>query len=174
MYRKYVAIALIAYLIGFLQTHAQPAPDAVSLGAVKLALGMPKDVAVALLTKSYDLQKLSETQVFSSWLVTTDKGAEIVGSVAFKDGKLSNIMKYWTPKDQRRGFEFATSLYGLITSFTNEGRNLCAIETARKQDGDIDSKAIFLTCGAKYIRIDVTSGGSAGDTTQLAEVLEKK
>jgi hypothetical protein len=176
MYRKSVAIALIAYLIGFIQTRGQAIPDGITLGTVRLALGMPKDVALSALAKSYELQNLGEGQASSSWLVRTgkDSAAEPIGSVAFKDGKLTTVMKYWTPKDQQRGFEFATNLYGVITSFTNEGKNLCTIETARKQDTGIDSKAIFISCGAKYVRIDITSGAKTGDTTGLAEVLETK
>jgi hypothetical protein len=157
-------------------TRGQTTPDDISLGTVRLTLGMAQDAVLATLGKSYDLEKLTEGQQFSSWLVNARTGTEklappkYVGNVTFRQGKLTTVMKNWAPENQQKGVEFATSLYDVMTSFTNEGRTVCSIETGRKKDPGYDGKAIFVTCGAKYIRIDLLSGPQ-GESTSMAEVL---
>jgi hypothetical protein len=154
----------------------QTTQDDISFGTVRLTLGMPQDVVLTTLGKSYDLEKVNEGPQFSSWFVHARAGTEklappkYVGNVAFKQGKLTSAMKNWGPENQQKGIEFANSLYDVVTSFTNEGRTVCSIETGRKKDPGYDSKTIFVTCGAKYIRIDLLSGPQ-GESTSMAEVL---
>lgn len=154
----------------------QTTPDDITLGTVRLILGMAQDAVLTTLGKSYELQKLNESQQFSSWAVTARTSAnkltppKHVGSVAFRQGKLTSVMKNWAPENQQKGFEFATSLYDVITSFTNEGRTVCSIETGRKNDLGYDAKTIFIICGAKHIRIDLLSGPER-DAVMMSEVL---
>jgi hypothetical protein len=154
----------------------QTNPDDITLGAVRLTLGMPQGGVLATLGKSYDVEKLKEGQQSSAWLVSTRTGVDKnappkqVASVVFRDGQLTTISKNWAPENQQKGFEFATSLYDAMTSFTNEGRTACTIETARKKEPGYETKAIFVTCGAKSIRIDLLSD-QRGEFTNMAEVL---
>lgn len=156
----------------------QATQDDIRLGTVRLTLGMPQDLVLTTLSKSYDVEKLNDGPQFSSWLVNARAGTEklappkYVASVAFRQGKLTVVMKNWAPENQQKGVEFATSLYDVITSFTNEGRTACSIGTGRKRDPGYDGKAIFVTCGAKYIRIDLLSGPQ-GESTNMTEVLEQ-
>ena len=174
-------LGILMLFVAAVATNAEHSPgqmtrDDINLGSVRLTLGMPQDLVLTALSKSYDVEKLDDGQQFSSWIVNARAGSEklatpkYVANIAFRQAKLTIVMKNWAPENQQKGVEFATSLYDVITSFTNEGRTACSIETGRKRDPGHDGKAIFITCGAKYIRIDILSGPQ-GESTSMAEVL---
>jgi len=173
-------IAILMLFVATTATNAEHAPgqtpDDITLGSVRLTLGTPQDAVLYALGKSYDVEKLTESPQFSSWLVTARADTEkltapkIVANVAFRQGKLTSVLKNWEPENQQKGVEFATRLYDVLTSFTNEGRSNCSIETERKKDPGYDSKAMFVTCGAKYIRIDILNGPH-GETVTMSEIL---
>lgn len=178
--RPLLAILMLNFVAAALtnaeHSRGQTTPDDISLGTVRLTLGMPQNGVLATLGKSYDVEKINEGPQFSSWLVNARTGTEEltppknIGSVAFRQDKLTTVMKNWAPENQQKGVEFASSLYDVLTSFTNEGRSNCSIETERKKDPGYDSKAMFVTCGAKYIRIDILNGPH-GETVTMSEVL---
>jgi hypothetical protein len=173
-------LAILMLFVSAAVTNAEHGPgqtqDDITLGSVRLTLGMPQDAVLAMLGKSFNLQKLGESPGFSSWIVdegvSTDRlhPPKYIGNVAFRQEKLTSVMKNWAPGDQQKPVEFATGLYDVVTSLTNEGGTMCSIETTRKKDGGYDSKAIFVTCGTKTIRIDLTKGPER-ESVQLSEVL---
>lgn len=172
---KIAAVALLAFSAGYFQAHGQIAQDSIYLGTTRLTLGMPKDAVIAALAGSYEVRNLGEGQV-SSWIVSSKNGPpfKAVGNVVFKDGKLSSVLKYWGPEDQQKGVEFATSLYGVIDGFAKEGRRTCTISVGQKQDPGYENKAMFITCGEKYIRIDIDRSEKTGESADITEVLERK
>ena len=92
--------------------------DAIELGATKLSIGMPQDSVIAKLAEEYKVEKEG-----GGWLIEQKEGPPFppVANIAFENGKLQEVRKYWGPEDQAKGVEFATTLYGLIASFSEEG-----------------------------------------------------
>jgi len=81
-------------------------------------------------------------------------------------------MKYWTPEDTpdtRVGL--ANSLFSAVRALEREGRASCTISTNDQQISSYDMKAVFISCGQKYLRIDITKG-EKGDSANVTEVLE--
>jgi len=142
--------------------------DSITVGSLKLMLGLPEEQVLDSLGKSYNVESLKGSS--SVWLVTNAHG-DVVASVSFKDNKLKSIMKYWTPENQQDGVQFVENLYDLVNSFTNEGKSSCSISAGRQKESGYDGKAVFVTCGAKYIRIDLTKTTKI-KTVGLSEVLE--
>ncbi len=174
--RNMVAVfGLLALSFGYFRAQGQGTQDSIYLGGTRLTLGMPKDAVVTALAGSYEVRSLGEGQ-FSSWTVSSKNGPPFksVGNVVFRDGKLSSVLKYWGPEDQQKGVEFATSLYGVIDGFTQEGRRACTISVGQKQDPGYQSKAMFINCGNKYVRIDIGRREQVGEFTDITEVLERK
>ena len=93
-------------------------------------------------------------------------------SVYFKNEKLATIMKYWTVDEQNTDAALGNTLYGAVNTFEREGRTLCRIGTGQSQDPTSETKTIFITCGRKYLRIDVSRLGQQGESATVTEVLE--
>ena len=163
-----------AYQGSYQEGRKQSSQDDIVLETVRLRIGMSEEPVLDMLPKSYDLQKAGP-----SWMVSKSVSADskipprAIGSVTFTDGKLTTVMRYWGPEDQQKGFEFAEHLYDLPNSFTNEGRTSCSIETGRLKQLEFDSRTIFITCGAKHIRMDLLTKQD-GKFTDLSEVLGQK
>jgi len=93
-----LALFLGGYAIGKSQATDKPT---ISLGPVRLHLAMSKELVIGALSPYYDVDELG--------MVTTKKGPphESVGQVVFKDGRLSQVWKDWTLKNQEEGYELA-------------------------------------------------------------------
>ena len=173
MHCKMIVVAILALSLGFVEARGQAVQDSIFLGNVKLSLGMPQETVIAALGRSYQVANGGEDQ--SSFLVTPKNVPPfmVIGNVAFTDGKLTSIMKYWSPEDQKKGVEFATSLYGVIDGFVREGRRTCHIDIGQVQDPGYDARAMFIVCGKKQIRIDISRSGQFGESATITEVLNR-
>jgi hypothetical protein len=136
--------------------YAQTPQNSINLGRITLTLGASQASIMQQLGK-YDVQEVPATNS-SQWLVREKDTSNAVASIAFVDGKLASVWKYWTITGPVTGEAFANALYGAVQSFEQEGRTVCAIQT-------VETRLIFLTCGQRYLKIEV---GNA----QLTEVLE--
>jgi len=134
---------------------------------------MPLEAVIAELAEEHKVEKVGG----ASWLVMPKDGTlyPAVGSVDFKNDKVRKVRKYWGPEDQARGVEFATNLYGLIESFTEEGKRNCVISVGETHDPGYENRTAFISCGHKRIEISITrSDKLAGPAATVDEVLEDR
>lgn len=144
--------------------------DAIELGATKLSIGMPQDSVIAKLAEEYKVEKEG-----GGWLIEQKEGPPFppVANIAFENGKLQEVRKYWGPEDQAKGVEFATTLYGLIASFSEEGRRNCIISVGETYGPDYNNKSAFISCGQKRIEISIAAESSKlpSGVTNIDEVM---
>jgi hypothetical protein len=151
-------------------TRGQVSQDSIDIGAVSLQLGMAEDVVLHQLGLTFDLQEPAS----GSWIIT-EKGHPIaaVGSVSFKAGKLTAVYKNWTVNGRTPNTEaaFADALFGAVGSFEREGRTGCTVETGHSQDPTAENKVVLITCGRKYLQVDIWRIGPREQTATISEVL---
>ena len=174
MKRTHVLFAIAVLIVIFFGRKAlgQPAEESVTLGSIELRLGMAEGIVLERLGEKYDVSEYGRGPYSVWWVREKVKPSRLVGSLGFKEGKLNTVMKYWTPEDTpdtRVGF--ANSLFSALRAFEREGRASCTISTGDQQVSKYDMKAVFISCGQKYLRIDITKG-ETGDSANVTEVLE--
>ncbi len=140
----FLTIAFCAY--SFCQTQNK---DSIEFGNTVLRLGTPKVDVLAALEKYYSVDE-------NNGIVTTKAGPpyESVGTLIFKNGKLSEVWKQWSPDNQREGYETANNLYGVFNDLQSEGRIHCTLRTGSKQTNGGEVKSVFLLCDGKEVQID--------------------
>jgi hypothetical protein len=173
-------VVCIIGLFGFMQALGQSKKQmskqaTIWLGSTELTIGMPRDAAIARLAQLYEVEKMEDD---GSWLVQ-DKGIHdkdhpphLVGTVSFTNESLISVNKFWGPEDQHRGAEFAQSLYGAIASLVNSGKTGCHISVGENQQPTGESKIAFISCGDRFIRVDIIRRPQIGEVATLTEVLK--
>jgi hypothetical protein len=127
-----------------------------------LTLGMPKDRALELLSKtSYRLTEdrnwSAEQKAYSVWRLTIPEhqpfAGAVKGNVKFRDNKLDGAMVLWSPGSEEQT-DFAASLVNLLERFSKEGSTSCTLSTtntARPQEEDRDAT---FQCGIRSVRVE--------------------
>jgi hypothetical protein len=151
----------------------RPTEDTVMLGSIDLRLGMAESIALERLGEKYDVSEFGRGTYSVWWVKEKVKPSRIVGSLSFKQGKLTTAMKYWTPVDvPDTQVGFADSLFSAVRAFEREGRTGCIVSTAGQPSDSYEVKAVFISCGQKYLRIDITKEENGNSSASIAEVLE--
>jgi hypothetical protein len=171
----------IAVLILTLVTQAtgqrkpNPQSDAfITMGGMKLELGMAQDTVIAHLADQFTLRK-KPGSADAVWMVfpKVTPPFEALASLSFNNGKLAAVLKYWGPADQQEGVKFAGALYAVLGELTKDN-GTCVISNRVSADVSFEAKAIFITCGDKYVRIDITRTDRSGESAEITEVLDGK
>jgi len=167
----FVFVLLTITLLGR-RVSGQLVEESVVLGSIELKLGTAEHIVLERLGEKYDVSEYGRGSYSVWWVKEKVKPSRLVGSLGFKEGKLKTVMKYWTPEDTpdtRVGL--ANSLFSAVRALEREGRASCTISTNDQQISSYDMKAVFISCGQKYLRIDITKG-EKGDSANVTEVLE--
>lgn len=140
-------------LLMVLTATAANTPEAISLGSVELRLGMPRDAVLARFAPYYNLQKVGS----DSWIVSpkNQSAREAIGSISFREGKLTAIYREWGPNDQLAGAPFARAIFGVIQQLSQEGKHVCSISVSQTQDPQSELRTAFLVCGGKTVKINL-------------------
>ena len=154
------------------------AGDSITFGGNRFKLGMSKDQVVTQLVTSFDVAGPSgRTSPCESTCTIWEKAAgppyTMVGSVAFRDGKLSSATKYWDPVDQQKAAPFARSVYGVIAELVKDGKTTCTIQTGQSESPGNEQKAAFIICGDRKIEILVMRDDKLGEIGTVSELLTK-
>jgi hypothetical protein len=107
----------------------------------------------------------------SCMLWTKSSPVQAVASLAFKDGKVSTVVKYWDPKDQQQAAPFARSVYGAIAALVKDGKTTCIINASENDSPNAEQKTATITCGGRKIDIDVVHT-EKGESALISEWLK--
>jgi hypothetical protein len=145
--------------------------EEICAGTVCLHLGMPQSEALAALSAAYDVKKLSGDPDDTGYILTNKQDkSHLLLNLSATDGKLKYISKDWSPTDDTAPAMMA-AIYSLAAHLAAEQQIPCTMEARASKESDADVKGVFLTCGGKYIRMElVTVKGEPG--VQLQEVLQ--
>jgi hypothetical protein len=132
---------------------------------------MAKDAVIAVLAEYYSVDDMG--------FVTTKAGPpyETEGQVVFKNGRLAEVWKNWSPNNQEQGVELANNIYGMFKVLEDEGRTNCILSTGSKQTATTEQKTAFLFCGGKEIQISnlhLRRDQGTRDSAILTEILKAK
>ena len=140
-------------------------------GAACLHLGMKENDALAILAQDYDVKKISEDKSDTGYLLTDkEDNTRLLLNLSATDGKLDYIAKDWSPAENTAP-AMLQAIYSLASQIAGSQKLPCTVEARSTKQTDADTKAVFLTCGARYIRMElITVQGEPG--IQLQEVLQ--
>ena len=134
-------------------------PATIQISTASLYLGMSEQRVEAALSAPFKIQKQpSSDSTFSSWFIMVQNvngDYSYVGSVAFRNRRLSDVRRSWNMSDNHSGISLAKALYGAASQMAAEGRHRCVLDVASKQDPRADMHTIFLHCSGKRIEIAV-------------------
>src|SRR5207253_5009486 len=123
-------------------------------------------------TQRYDLKPSSPGATGPVESLLVSEGKTTVGNVAFRDGRLSSVFKYWDPPDQQKGVEFAQKFYAAVTSMVNEGHRSCVLGTASSDQPRSEQRVAFITCGRRSLEVSVLRTDEHGAFASVTEKLE--
>jgi len=153
-----------------LGTAQSPSGASLVIGVSTVAIGEPEDKVLATLTAAFDLEKQGATS--SSWLVYEKRSVprRLVANVFFKDGRLQQARRYWSPDDQTAAVPFATAVFGAVSQLVSEGRRSCVLDVGTNQSPSAEIKTAFIDCGDKRLEVTLTQG-RVGQFANLDEVV---
>ena len=146
--------------------------ETLSIGSVELHLGMPQDAVLGQLTRAgYKLTASGE----NGWMIMQSNGDArngILGSVGFKDNRLTFIDRDWAP-DQTSVGTIGNGIYGVLSNLYKQGRQVCSLQTGDQQNPTSELKNIYLTCspGASYLSITILRY-QGNDSVSVEEILK--
>lgn len=167
------------------QPSASEPSESIDLGGLMLTLGMAQDDVLQHLGAKFKLTQASTNDPdLSSWTVSSQLGQpyKYIAVVEFIRGMLSSVNKYWTDvgePDTEAGF--AGALYRAVVVLMENNGGHCELESRSTQQPDLDTKTVFITCGAeksddqKYLAIDfaqLPDGRGIGDVREVLEYSE--
>jgi len=136
----------------------------IDVGGQTLTLGMPKDRALELLSRtSYHLSEdrnwSAQHKPYSVWHLTVPEdqtfSVAVKASVKFKAEKLDGAMVLWSP-DSNEASDFATSLINLLERFSKEGSTHCTLVTERTPRPQQEDRGATFQCGMRSVSIEHT------------------
>lgn len=168
------SIALLALASIAAVTQSGVRDDSIAFGSVRLTLGQPQPSALETLRQRYEVRPIDQRGEFSSWSVWTRVKGELssVGNVWFTAGTLSGASLGWitNQEDEQRAVSFASSLHGAVRELAGDVGRECRVSTGTVQGPGRESRSVFLQCGRKLVRIDV-SKSEFGEFASISEVI---
>lgn len=144
----------------------QSAPSA-GLSLHEVEKGMPRERALAGLTRRYGLQKVDPADV---WLVYAKDSEEkdLVGTVVFLEGKVYGVSEMITRLLRNEGVDMAQALFRTLREFTEAPREkeaeLLGVRHATAEitlqeivGPQLETRTIFLGFGTRSVKIEMNA-----------------
>jgi hypothetical protein len=136
----------------------------IEIGGQTLTFGMPKDLAMELLSRTP--YRLTEDRIWSAdhkpvslWQLTIPEhqpfAGVIKGGVKFRGEKLDGAMVLWSPDSDEQS-DFAASLINLLERFSNEGSTSCTLSTTKTPRPQQEDRDATFECGLRSISVSHT------------------
>jgi hypothetical protein len=121
---------------------------------VRVALGMPKDRTIALLSEHYSVSPWKGGDVADSWTVSEKTGNQdgihiVTGGLSFANGVLIGATRFWYLEDSAYSLAHTMSL--LIDHLQDEGFTHCTISTRKAPTPNVETEVLGISCGQKGI-----------------------
>lgn len=147
----------------------------IKIGETVLKVGMPQNEVLDELGKNYRLEQLQT----NSWLISSKSGPpyEVVVNVAFQNGKLNTVIKYWDAGfEQSDPVAFVATLFSLFKNLIEEGNEVALVSTGETRQPGVSSRSLFFVFGNKRVDIGLVEGvkveGRSISAVSLSEVIE--
>jgi hypothetical protein len=153
-------------------TSRSTGPAAISVGGINLTLGMTQKVVLSRLADGYEVKSWDRAN-YMIYHKGSPAPERALAMIAFTDGVLTGVSKPWSVNDQRAA-QLATGLYGVLTQFKQEGKTHCTIDAGQALGLSAESNTAFISCGGKYIRMNITQLQDGSQSVIVDEVLDGK
>ena len=172
--RKLVLFVAVAILLFAPRLEPQGRMDVITLGTTALSIGMPREAVQRALSERYSLKPSSgpvaKTGPVESMLVWDGKTP--IGNVAFREGRLLSVFRYWDPSDQQKGVDYAQKLYAAVSALVADGHRACMLDTAHSDDPQSEQRVAVVKCGRRSLEISILRSDQHGAFASLTEKLQ--
>lgn len=148
----------------------QRKPETLSVGFVPHHLGMSRsEVNTKLQNARYEVRE--DGVVMEKNAVGTNS---IVGTIAFKNDRLSFINRSWLPHDINV-HSFGQALYGVFRQLELQNRTNCLMATSQETNPNADLRSVTIRClpGASYVDISIVRTSDGLDLVNIEEILRE-
>jgi hypothetical protein len=94
-----------------------------------------------------------------------------IATLLFKNHRLSNVTKAWSPPDQAAAFDTTLQIYRTIQELINNSPTTCIVEPGETDQPGDDRKFISIKCGNKEIEISAEQLSRPSKHGMITEVL---
>jgi hypothetical protein len=169
-----LALLLTGAVVLVISGWSQSPGAEISLGSKTLKLGMPKDLVIATLAGSFDLEMAGSEEfwsVASKPPYTVNTPYTYVGSVGFEAGKLVYVLKRrFDAGSATSATALARAFHLVLKDFLAEQGGSCKLDTLRAELLEVDERRVSIQCGLKVITID-TFHHESNDSVKIDETL---
>ena len=129
------------------------------IDGVSLSLGMNKEVVIESFSKKHNLLQVEDKDDY----VVMKKGESsafnnVVGQIAFKNGKLSFASQTWGRFTTKDSLDMANSLYSSISGILNKGDKILRVKAETKRSPEMTINTIELIFTNKTIILSISDG----------------
>jgi hypothetical protein len=130
----------------------------VRIGSIDLALGAPRDSALALLRSEHSLDSVTSSPAVDEWLIWSGErqSRRSDGVVKFRAGRLSFASRSWTPLDQRDGASIANAVIGALKTLARSNEPPCVVVPTDASAPDYQNESVEIQCGNHYVSISAS------------------
>jgi hypothetical protein len=166
---KLLAVATLFLSHAWAQRKDAPPAGYIEFTPIRVALGMPKDRTIALLSEHYDVSPWKGAQIEDSWAVSEKTGHHTaIGSLSFVNGVLIRAGRFWYIEDS--AYALAHTMSILMDHLRDEGFANCAISTRKESTPNAETEVIGVSCGQKGFIVQADQ--MRGKEVQIVQVME--
>jgi hypothetical protein len=146
--------------------------DSLSVVGTPITLGTREVELVPKLQQHYRLRPVPDTE--QAWIIESQKGPtyEIVGSVAFKNGRLTSASKDRSDTHDQGTLGLVTDLASVLKNLADQGYHAAEIRVRETYRGPgVRVQQIESLFGAKRISLPINEGQKYGNSVSLQEII---
>ena len=147
--------------------------DSMWLAGIDIPIGASKEQIVSMLEKTHVLEQFP-VSIDDRYFIR-NKGGEIIGQIAFTNGKVSSIARDWGNYHGSDAHDLGEALFIVLSNLEKSGRKHAVIstETSLRSPG-ISLEVITLVFGAKEITVTVVSGSKIQEQVYVQEAVGRQ
>ena len=121
------------------------------LAEMDMRLGMAQTTVVNQLLKKYELRTFNRPDAYL--ILTRGDQFEVIGTVAFSNGKLSYASKDWYSTKVGDGYKLADTLFAILSKFQESGEIVSKITTNIVREPNTSIQSIIIRYGKREVSV---------------------
>lgn len=142
-----------------------------TIGAVRLSLGMQKDAALKALSQYYTLKSQPHLGDMYSIFIGDKPPFKNVGLITFHDGKLNWASRDWADSRTVAASDYASTLFAVIESATVRSGALVTVRTNITRNPEMEIKQIEFVFADRKISTIISDDRNYGKSVGIQEII---
>lgn len=143
-------------LLVLLMVHSAKAQEpSLSIGPVRLQIGMPQSATIDSLSRYYTLTeyKPNAYNIAEKERSTITGYMILVGQAVFEKGKLIYASKDWFTSEVLHAYSFAEALHAVVSQMEQRGETMATVKTRAVREPNVTIQEVIIRFGKRQISI---------------------